>query len=229
MTTLLALAVLSNLQADLSPASFFPVTPGAKWVYEEVSKQGKTNMTKTFTDTCGEAVEILGESVHPFTTKGLNGAPNTVHYQVDEEGVNVFMTFKSLPSQDEDDNIIPPQDIVVKYPVLRLGAKTENWSYTGVTQFAGDPVDMIMNATSKRLGKKKYFGSDRESLEVKMTVNVNLLPTDDIQTLQGATMRSEQTAIYAQGIGLVDFKEVITIGKDKMERTRKLKSYSMGT
>jgi hypothetical protein len=39
---------------------------------------------------------------------------------------------------------------------------------------------------------------------------------------------TEQTSIYAKGIGLLEMREVITINKRKQERKRRLVSYKPG-
>lgn len=218
MTLVLALAILSPTLPQTAVSDFFPVKPGSKWVYEETMKQAKRpTSTRTYTDSVGEIEEVAGLKAVPLTTRDSQGSSDKVHYVMRDDSVDILMTFE-----------VDGETVPLMYPVLKTSSEREtSWNYAGKTDFAGDPVDMILNATSRPSGTKEVLGQKVETLEVKMDVVINIIPEDAFSSLQGSTVQTEQVATYAKGIGLVEVKEKIKIGKNTMERTRKLVSYSI--
>lgn len=219
MTTALLCSLLVATVQENPVADYFPVQPGAKWVYEESMKEGRNPArTSTFTDVAGEPEEVLGIKAIPFRTLGARSNEAAVHYLFQEDTVQLLLTVK-----------VDGADTPIKYPVLKFTDRETTFDYSGLTNFAGDPVDMILIGRSKKLGARKVLDQNTDVLEVKLDIIINVLPEDAFGSLQGATLRSEQTALYAKGIGLFQLTEKIRIGNSNIERNRKLIAFTPAT
>lgn len=220
MTSLLALVLLQNsAPAPNDLAAYFPVGVGSKWVYEETIKQGRSpQQTRTFIDTVGEPADILGTPAVTFISKDPLGNTETLHFVVTKEEVRTI-----FPVGTGEDAV--PSG----YPVFKFTTDKTAWDYSGVTTLSGDPVDMILKASSRSIGQRDVLGTKRDAIEVKMEVLINAVPESDFGSMQGATIKTVETSIYARGVGLVETKSNVTYGKNKMERSRKLVSYTVTT
>lgn len=243
MITVLALAFAST-QAAPDLADYFPVAPGSKWVYQETMKDGKSpNRISVYTDTAG-APSAVGEMTGvPITTSSQGSEqPIVTFYNVTNDSVDLVFAYdvkvvdsdKKTDTSDQNGGVagaakMKTEHYLINYPVLKVGDGKEEWSYTGKTIFLGDPVDMIMSASSRHTGKKKYLNQTVDTVEVKMTTYINAVPDNGFGSMKDATIKSESTSVYAKGLGLVEYKEHIELGKSKIDRTRKLVSFTPGT
>lgn len=199
LTTLLSLTVVSTPIADAS--EFFPLVPGTKWEYREEGKFA----AKSYLDEVLPAVEIGGEKAHPIQTSESGHPLDKVYYRA--TGDSVFIV-----AYDEKKPLSSPR------PLFQLGGNRGKWEYRGTTPFYEDLVPLEVKGESSVKGKRKVLGKDVECLEVKFEARLLAAP--------GMAFQSNQTAIYAKGIGLIEMHEKTTVDRKSEERKLKLVSFT---
>ncbi|MCB0824846.1 MAG: hypothetical protein KDC26_01540 [Armatimonadetes bacterium] len=199
------IAASSILGQEKSAKDFYPLIPNSTWVYEE-SQKGKKDKS-TLEMTVNEAVKFRDHDVIPVANK-MGRQVTNIYYQVTDSEVFVL-------GYDLEQMLDKP------IPILKLQGKEANWNYRGSTQLMGYPASLSMQCTSKLLGKRKVLGEECEILEVKYKAVID-------EDSGGLKIESEQTALYAAGIGLYEMKEIGNFGKQRTERSLKLISYEKG-
>lgn len=193
------------LGQEKSAKDFYPLVPNSIWVYQETEKGRKNKSTLELT--VGSAVKFRDHDVIPVVNR-LGDIVTNIYYQVTDS--EVFVKGYDLEQMLEQ-----------PIPILKIQGKETNWTYRGSTQLMGYPAPLSMQCTSKLLGKRKVLNEDREILEVKYKAIID-------ENRGGLAIESEQTALYAAGIGLFEMKEIGKFGKQRTERSLKLISYQKG-
>ncbi|MDI9638940.1 hypothetical protein QPK87_27960 [Kamptonema cortianum] len=208
LTTLLVGLLLAP---DERVSDYYPLVPGSKWTYEEVTKIGRDKFTRIYTDRVGEAVEINDQKAIPIFSKGPDGSESAIYHMVTESAVWVvaFDPAKPLPNP---------------YPILQVSGSRERWVFEGMTQFMHDFVPMKLEGNSYSGGTKTVLGDKLSTMWAETKAVIQAAETGTTAMFAS----SESKALYAKGIGLVEMTSKETIGKTKSERTRKIVSYSSG-
>ncbi len=219
------LAALAFLAADDSLVeAYFAAKPGTVRTYEqEVDHDGrrsKATIIETVdlpeeisrrylidnpdvTDLENPKIEKV-DKVSAITIRtSIDGRePQTIYYRAD--GNRIFLVGA------EKGQLLP-----FALPVLAVGKDEELWSYSGPIMVMGAPAPAVVKGTSKPGKEYTFQGKKYPSIEVRTTYSIDL----------GAGMiaNSEQQAIYARGIGLVEFRETGKLNDQTTRSTRKLK------
>lgn len=202
---------------------FISFKPGTEWVYQDEIKEGRLSYKSKFTETAQESIVLDGLTVYPIESKDGNSRKDIINYVAEGETLDVYMPKIVIPKTDtSEEKIIEPS----RYTVFTVTNKTTSWNYFGKTPYNGDRIDMTMEATAKNIGMKDVLGQKVECIEVKLNTEVNIFAETGFVPRSGKGMLSEQTAIYARGIGLVELKEKRKLDKQTGELTRKLISYN---
>lgn len=194
------IALATALQNPLTAASYFPLNPGDRYVYEE-DYSGRKD---TFVDTVGDAVVFGDTTAYPVTTKRGSSFQESVFYANDKDRTLVV-------AFDKDSPLASP------YTILKVGDEGQTWSYIGETNLFDETVDLVIEGKSRRIGKKKVMDEEVECLEVTLTATV--APGDV------TSIKTTQVAIYGLGIGLVEMASTEEMGRRKSVRKRTLIAY----
>lgn len=184
-------------------ADYFPLTPGTSWVYED--SEGK--LTSRFEDRVGESVAIEGKPAWPISSWVDGQMADTVYYRHEDDAA-------VLVAYDAKKPLVRP------YAILKIGSGKSTWSFDGTTSFMGEPAPMRMTGESRPGRTLTVLGTKRPTVQVSLEATIDGGPT--IQ------LKSKQSCVYAQGVGLVEMRETVTVGKKTTERRRRLISYRQG-
>lgn len=200
-STLLSISLLWNPAVEAS--DFFPLIPGTKWEYREETKFS----SHTYLDEVLPAVEIGGRSAYPIQTSEDGKTLETVFYRASTDVIEIV-------AYDEKKPLPSPR------PLFKVGKGKSTWEYRGTTPFYEDLVPLEVKGESTAKGRRKLFGNDADCIEVKFEAQLMAAP--------GMVLKSNQTAIYAKGIGLVEMQEKTTVDRKSEERKLKLVSFTPG-
>jgi len=140
---------LAAMILEPSPADFFPLVPGSKYVYQESGSRSE--------DIVGEPIDINGTMAYPVKTMIGKQVVSETYYAVDAQAARIvaFNPKKPLPS---------PQ------PVFQISPR--NWTWEGSTYWLGEPAPVVIKGSSSLKGKKKVLDQDVEILEVKSDARI---------------------------------------------------------
>ncbi|MEZ5162240.1 MAG: hypothetical protein R2688_00515 [Fimbriimonadaceae bacterium] len=203
IATLIAASTI--LGQEKSVKDFFPVIPNSVWRYEE-SQKGKSSKTVVEMK-AGSPFHSGEEEVVPVTST-IYKATTTIYYKITSNEV-VTMGYELDKFLDQP------------IPIIKLKDRGMSWKYVGETQLIGEMAPLTMDCSSRLIGKRKVLGEDREVLEVKYKAVIDA-------EIGNMKIESQQTAFYADGIGLYEMKENGKVGRSSTERTMKLISYVEG-
>lgn len=179
---MIAVALLLGSLCQVVVEDYFPLTSGTRWVYEEKSG-GQTNVV---VDEALPPVQIDGKTAFPVTSKIDGKVIETRFYGLIDNTIHI-VAFK------QDSPLSEP------IPVLKFDGKRTSWEFSGMTPLQTVPVPLTLRGTADVKGKRTVLG---------MTANViESTVTGVLDTGGGTKIESKQVAIYAQGIGLIEFKE----------------------
>lgn len=198
-------AALVAIAAVAAPAQvrledYYPLEPGMRWVYEDTVG----TIVSTVIDTVQAPVESSRGTLIPVSTTVDGQEVDTAYYQV--RGEQVLLAGFNL------------QKLMARpYPVFVGGSERGEWRYEGETMYFDAPAPLVMKGTVRRSRERDVLGKRLKVVEVRMDGTVGTGP---------AAIKSEQTAWYAEGIGLVEMIEKQTINRKTTVRNRKLVDFS---
>ncbi|RIK00286.1 MAG: hypothetical protein DCC46_05885 [Armatimonadetes bacterium] len=179
---MIAVALLLGSLCQGVVEDYFPLTSGTRWVYEE--KSG--DQTNVVVDEALPPIRIDGKTAFPVTSKIDGKVIETRFYGLIDNTIHI-VAFK------QDSPLSEP------IPVLKFDGKRTSWEFSGMTPMQTIPVPLTLRGTADAKGKRTVLG---------MTANViESTVTGVLDTGGGTKIESKQVAIYAQGIGLIEFKE----------------------
>jgi hypothetical protein len=192
LATLLAATFLTASPAD----DFFPLVPGTRRTYEEVSGGAKA----TSVDEVGASVDVAGKPAIPITTKVGDQVVGMGYYRSEPEGI-------FLIGND------PKQPLPKPMPLLIFNGSMGNWEYSGHTSAAKNAAEFVNVAGEARVkGERNVLGRKVPVIEVHLVTMVDA---------GLARVTIDQTSIYAKGIGLVE--TVTKQGRGKKQSTQVLR------
>lgn len=193
-------AALLALAAVQTPSvlDFFPLNDGDEYVYTDEAGL----QTYTITDRVKGPVKVGDKEAFQVDSYLGSKTFGSSFYAVEGRKIMVIAYEKEKP-------------LPSPFPVFQLPEEGARWAFSGSTTFLDEDVAVAIVGEVRKSRNYNFLGQSREALEVKMK-------TDDGRIV------TEQTSIYAKGVGLVEMKEVITINKRKQERKRRLVSYKPG-
>lgn len=195
LTALIAVAV-----AQISAKDFFPLNPGTRWTYE-ISGEG----AGTYVQEVGFPVEVGGQERCPILIKSGSKITQTTFYDVSDAGVYVL-------GHNAKKLLEKPQ------PVFQVGEKETKWAFEGASPYEDDTAARIfIKGQSKVVGLRDVLGTKRLCLEVKSDVRIGI--TEETST------KIQQTSLYAQSVGLVQFEDTKSLGRRIVKTKVKLLKY----
>jgi hypothetical protein len=177
--------------AAMSPApsvsEYFPLVPGTVRTYDVQIDARKGSQSEN----TGRKVVIEGKELTPVTQVFRGTDLSTSYYGIENDTVLVLAT--------SDKKLLNPP-----IPVLKVGSQAVKWEFEMDSPIL-PPQSLRVYAVSTPKGKRKVLGVERDVVEVRF----------DVETPKDAPMlfRSQQIAVYAAGVGLVDWDEVVTMAK----------------
>lgn len=190
------------LTQTASVADFFPLVPGTTWEYQEVAGFNSRN----YKDVVGEPVEVAGKMAYPVVTIVDEKEDGRIYYMI--EGNTLY-----LVAYDAKKPLGSPR------PIIKLGPGTTKWEFEGDTVFLNSPAAMKMKCQASLKGKKEVLGKEVEMLEVRFEGQLGEA---------GTSVRSNQVAYYAKGIGLYQMLSDNTIGQAKSKSSLRLLRFVRG-
>ncbi|HRK22050.1 MAG TPA: hypothetical protein PLX06_09580, partial [Fimbriimonadaceae bacterium] len=103
-------------------------------------------------------------------------------------------------------------------PLFKVGTGKTNWEYRGTTPFYEDLVPLEVKGTAEAKGRRPAIGKSVECIEVKFEAQLMAAP--------GMVLKSNQTAYYGKGVGLLEMQEKTTVDRKSEERKLKLVSFT---
>jgi hypothetical protein len=181
-----------------SVSDYFPLNDGDEYVFTDEAGL----QSYTITDRVKGPVKVGDKEAFQVDSYLGSKTFGSAFYSVEGKKVMVvaYEKEKPLPSP---------------FPVFQLPEEGARWAFSGSTTFLDEDVAVAIVGEVKKTKNYTFLGQSKEAIEVKMK-------TDDGRIV------TEQTSIYAKGIGLLEMREVITINKRKQERKRRLVSYKPG-
>lgn len=179
---MIAVALLLCSFCQGAVEDYFPLTSGTRWVYEEKSGGQMTVVV----DEALPPIQIEGKTVFPVTSKIDDRIIETRFYGLSDNTIQI-VAFK------QDSPLSEP------IPVLRFDGKRTSWEFSGMTPLQSAPVPLLLKGTAEAKGKRTVLGISANIIESTVT--------GVLDTGGGTKIESKQVAIYAQGIGLIEFKE----------------------
>lgn len=198
----MTLALIAALTLSSGIADYFPVAPGTKWMFETQSTSKETS-----TDLVSGSIKLNGKDLAIFETKVGSATSKTLYlFEDDTLYIAGFDPAKLLPEP---------------YPILKFTEKSTSWTFSGKTQFYGDFVPLSLSGKARFVGKRSVLSEKRDCIEVKLIARVEGGPSAEIV--------SEQTSLYAKGVGLVEMRESTSAGTSKQTRKTVLVSFEAPT
>lgn len=194
-------ALCATVLGGLTPADFFPATPGTKRIYQERGASSSETI-----DTVRARQTIRGNEYIPVITT-VNGIEvRTTYFRLDRDALFIVAYAPQRPNDPLE---------LLKHPVPVFKLPTDNkearWQYDVSLQKGMS--DVHMEGTAKLGGKKSVLGKEVETLELKINATVGAGPTQEKVT---------QNAIYGRGVGLIENRTKSTIGRTSVESVVKL-------
>ena len=180
----------------LTAKDFFPLTPGDRWTYSDSLNKSEHIVDKAVIGKIEGKVQPYGV-IEEFIDGSKSGE---MFYRIHANTVN--LVGRGIFDQ------FPPR------PILVVGG-TNDWDYYAdpITPYSSVQIHVV--AHSEDGTPEVLFGKLRKIVKVT-----------DVASAGGKTgLNVHQTAIYAEGIGMIDFKQVGTAGKGKINDERKLISF----
>lgn len=182
--------------AALAPAptvtDFFPTTPGVRRHYDiEYDSRSGTQIEEV-----GKPVVIEGKPTTPVTQTLSGISIGTCYYSIEDGTVLIVAT--------------SPKALLKKaIPILKVGVPSAKWDFEQASPVL-PPQNLTVHLESVLKGKRKVLGTERQILEVKYAV----------ETPKGVPVvyKSNQTVTYASGLGMIEWIEESTVGKNHMKK-----------
>jgi hypothetical protein len=178
-------------------ADYFPVVPGTVRTYQDKSGNTLINTIRKPLDMGGVAAIPINESLGA-------GLGKTTYYRVDADMV-------SIVAYDIKNPLPTPM------PVLKLGTGKISWDFQGRTATGASGERLLARGEAKFAGQKMILGNKVDILVVNLAAAVG-------NGMSGYTI--EQTTTYGKGLGIVEQKTKMTLGKRTNESLFKLVSVS---
>jgi hypothetical protein len=222
MITTLATFVLLG-QQELMVEEYFPLQSGIIRFYDEdFEHKGKRSKFTIIEKIIGsselkryekyidetELDPSLKEKVRPVIGEGIEvttsvegQTPASTFYKI--EGRTVFIV-----------GVEKGALLVNAYPIVSIGRNPETWVYSGPIDVMGAPAPAIIEGETKIIRDYKFNNKTYPAIEAKVKYTINLEPA--------GIAESHQRAIYARGLGLVEYEETGKVGDNVTKRKRKL-------
>jgi len=175
-----------TLQAKVA-GDYFPVKTGTTFTYEQ--KGNALQLTRMI----GAPLDMGGVPVIPVTERQGEGAGSTTYYRVDSDQVAIVAYDVKHP-------------LTVPMPLFRVGTGNVVWDYTGKTKTGPEGERLLAHGEAKAAGQREVLGKKVDVIEVKMVAQMGIGMTG---------LKFDQRAIYAKGIGLVEWTSKTTLGNSK--------------
>jgi len=183
---ILTLVLASSLQS-YAASEFFPVVNGTVATFQEVGS------TFQLVRAVGKALDMGGVPVVPITETETGKSGATVYYKVDADAVSIVASDLKHP-------LSPP------LPIFRIGSKKVEWDYEGKTMTGPQGERLVEHGESHSIGQREFQGKKVDAIEVNLHFSRGV----------GLTGQEyDQRAVYARGIGLVEFSSKMKLGQSK--------------
>jgi len=191
---ILTLLCMAVIQGP-SAADFFPVAPGTVRIYED--KAGST-----LTNTIGKLLDSGGVATVPITESIGGEAGKTTYYRVDADQVCIV-------AYD------PKNPLPMPMPIFKLGTGKVAWDYQGKTATGVSGERLLAHGESHLAGQRNVLGKKVDILVVSLAAAIGV-------GMSGYTF--EQTTTYGKGLGIVEQKTKVKLGKRTTETGYKIVS-----
>lgn len=199
MLAALAVVVLGPPPAE-GIAEYFPLNVGDTWSYTDKND----SITARTVDTVGEPIEIGGLPAFPVISSQDGKEYDRAYYRVSEGTVEVVSFIKDKP-------------LLAPYPVLQSPELGGKWSHTGETYMQGEPADLKLEGSVRRVAAVEFQGKKYEALEVRLE--------GTILEEFGTKVTFTQVATYGKGVGLIKFESTTRLPKRTVKGSRTLTAY----
>ncbi|QYK54527.1 MAG: hypothetical protein KF824_06400 [Fimbriimonadaceae bacterium] len=224
MITSLFATVLANALVGQTPEAYFPLVAGTVRIYEqEVNSggkkyksriietvQGETTIKRfemvpdpTELDPTNEKKVWIEEKAIPVTSSVDGNDPEYTYYKTVGDRVFIVGTAQG-------------ELLIQAFPILAFPKNDDRstWLYSGNVTVMGAPAPTLIEGEAYIRKAYKYKNKEYPAIESKATYK--------FQLGGGIEALSEQTSIYAKGIGLVEFSETGRLGKEVTKVQRRL-------
>ena len=185
---MLAAILLTHIcQTALSATDFFPLKTGTVITYED--KKSGDQIQRIV----GNPLDMGGVAVVPLIDKQGGRQVATTYYRVDSDMVSVV-------AYDIKHPLSPTMTL------FRISPSGASWEYSGKTKVGPEGERLLAKGDSRSLGMKEYLGKKVEAIEVKTTSRIGV---------GISSLKVESTAIYAKGLGLVEWTDKRTLGNTR--------------
>ncbi|MBX3114267.1 MAG: hypothetical protein KF836_06845 [Fimbriimonadaceae bacterium] len=224
MITSLFATVLATALVGQTPEEYFPLVPGTVRIYEqEVNTKGKKYKSR-IVETVGAITKIkryelvpdptefdpanekqvwIEDDAIPVTSSVDGNEPVYTYYKVSGERIFIVGTAKD-------------ELLIQAFPILAIPKADDRatWLYSGNITVMGAPAATLIDGEAKTRKPFRFKNKEYPAIESKAIYK--------FQLGGGIEAQSEQTSIYAQGLGLVEFSETGKLGKEVTKVSRKL-------
>lgn len=202
----LALLLMSEPE---TVSDYFPVKQGTTWVYQSNAEVNGRKSFSTDSDTVLEPIMLNGITYTVIESRGVNSAAARSFYEVSADQIGFAgMTETAL--------------LPLPFPILQGDpSKAHEWEFTGGVIVGTGEAPAEIKAKMKPLGIREVVGRKVPVIEVVMDLKIFY---SDNQTISAT-----HTSLYGKGIGLIEFKEVGTMGSQKNQKVRKLARFREAT
>jgi hypothetical protein len=217
-----ALAALLAPQNPLKVEDYFPLTPGLSRIYqEELNSQGK-NFKYEVIEEVGVSTKLQrAEKYTDLTELDPNNQEKT--RVIEENGITIRTVAEGAPPAQTSYRIENNRVYVVSidgksllaepYPILALGSSNPTtWLFNGNINVMGAPAPASIQGEAKPTKNYRFQGKDYPAIQCTLKIRIEL----------GFKISTEQKAIYAKGLGLVEYEETGRLENEVTKRKRKI-------
>ncbi len=202
---IVTLLLASYSFAGINAADYFPLVPGMKRTYTETGANG--GVTE---DVVGKPIMINGKEAFPVSTMVYGKKVSGTFYSADQGGVYMIA---SIPAREKDP--IAPMPSPIPVFLVPSGDKPQ-WDFRGsmepINALFHDPSkigEVVTIAGETRVGKPRdVLGKKVDTIEIKLDVLVGSPKLGE---------RTQTTAVYGKGIGLIETTSKTRLGKQTAE------------
>jgi len=182
---------------------FFPMKPGASYVYEE----NYNGLIDKIVDTFGTQGSMgRFNDVIAITTKIPNLPNQFTYYRIQGNDVQLVAFVDSRPLDKP-------------MPVISFTGKKTDWTWKGAVDYGRGDWKVTLKGKAVLGKNQSVFGADRQMLQVDLTMQIEMSPQEIINL--------QRQDIYASGLGLFSTNEKTELNEVKASRTRKLLSFDL--
>lgn len=224
MITSLFATVLASALVNQTPEAYFPLIPGTVRIYEQEVNLGGKKYKSRIIETVGKETTIKRYELVPDPTEF--DATNEKKVWFEDQAIPVTSSVDGTDPQYTYYKVVGERIFIVgttqgelltqAFPILAMpkGEDRSSWLYSGNITVMGAPAATLIEGEAKVRKPYKFKNKEYWAIESKATYK--------FQLGGGIEALSEQTSIYAQGLGLVEFSETGRLGKEVTKVNRKL-------